>query len=226
MLKTIFKRVTWLARGTSMVLGLAVMLALVFGLTATALAEMPGDPFKLGRGNTIDRLTKLVGSVAGPMLRIDNNNADTNATALDLQVEPGNAPMRVNDTAGTATNLDADKVDGQDAEALKPLLADVESNGNLDTLANNRGVVSVEKLGTGLYEVTFDRDVHNCVRVGGVGASLNSVYFPDPDFIALQQLDGQVSTFNSTRGDDKIGVLTNAPNGTRADRDFQLAVYC
>ena len=98
MLKTIFKRVTWLARGTSMVLGLAVMLALVFGLTATALAEMPGDPFKLGRGNTIDRLTKLVGSVAGPMLRIDNNNADTNATALDLQVEPGNAPMRVGTT--------------------------------------------------------------------------------------------------------------------------------
>ena len=117
-------------------------------------------------------------------------------------------------------------MDGQDAEALKPLLADVEGNGNLDTLANIRGVVSVEKLGTGLYEVTFDRDVHNCVRVGGVGASLNSVYFPDPDFIAPQQLDGQVSTFNSTRGGDKIGVLTNAPNGTRADRSFQLAVYC
>jgi hypothetical protein len=226
MLKTIFKRVTWLARGTSMVLGLAVMLALVFGLTATALAAMPGDPFKLGRGNTIHRLTKLVGSVAGPMLRIDNNNANTNATALDLQVEPGNAPLRVNDTAGTAANLDADTVDGQDAEALKPLLADVEGNGNLDTLANIRGVVSVEKLGTGLYEVTFDRDVHNCVRVGGVGASLNSVYFPDPDFIALQQVDGQVSTFNSTRGGDKIGVITNSPNGTRADRSFQLAVYC
>jgi hypothetical protein len=226
LLKTIFKRVTWLARGTSMVLGLAVMLALVFGLTAMALAEVPGDPFKLGRGNTIDRLTKLVGSVAGPMLRIDNNNAETNATALVLQVESGNAPMRVNDTAGTATNLDADKVDGQDAEDLKPLLADVEGNGNLDTLANIRGVVSVEKLGTGLYEVTFDRDVHNCVRVGSVGASLNSVYFPDPDFIALQQVDGQVSTFNSTRGGAKIGVITNSPNGTRADRSFQLAVYC
>jgi hypothetical protein len=74
--------------------------------------------------------------------------------------------------------------------------------------------------------VTFDRDVSKCPRVGGVGATLNSVYSPDPDFIGIQQFDGQVSTFNSTRGDDKIGVLTNSPNGTRSDRPFQMAVYC
>jgi hypothetical protein len=38
--------------------------------------------------------------------------------------------------------------------------------------------------------------------------------------------DGQVSTFNSTRGDDKIGVITNSPSGAPADRGFQIAVFC
>jgi hypothetical protein len=211
MLRSVASKVAWVGRTAAMVFGLALVLALVFGVTTTALSATGGN-FLLGKRNVADAVSTLIKQGPGP--------------ALKLVVEPNQSPMKVNASAGKATNLNADKVDGQDAEALKPLLADVEGNGNLDTLANIRGVVSVEKLGTGLYEVTFDRDVHNCVRVGGVGASLNSVYFPDPDFIALQQVDGQVSTFNSTRGGDKIGVITNSPNGTRADRSFQLAVYC
>jgi hypothetical protein len=211
MLRSVASKVAWVGRTAAMVFGLALVLALVFGVTTTALSATGGN-FLLGKRNVADAVSTLIKQGPGPALR--------------LVVEDNQPPMRVNASAGKATNLNADKVDGQDAEALKPLLADVEGNGNLDTLANIRGVVSVEKLGTGLYEVTFDRDVHNCVRVGGVGASLNSVYFPDPDFIALQQVDGQVSTFNSTRGGDKIGVITNSPNGTRADRSFQLAVYC
>jgi hypothetical protein len=211
MLRSVASKVAWVGRTAAMVFGLALVLALVFGVTTTALSATGGN-FLLGKRNVADAVSTLIKQGPGP--------------ALGLVVEDNQPPMRVNASAGKATNLNADKVDGQDAEALKPLLADVEGNGNLDTLANIRGVVSVEKLGTGLYEVTFDRDVHNCVRVGGVGASLNSVYFPDPDFIALQQVDGQVSTFNSTRGGDKIGVITNSPNGTRADMSFQLAVYC
>lgn len=211
MLRSVASKVAWVGRTAAMVFGLALVLALVFGVTTTALSATGGN-FLLGKRNVADAVSTLIKQGPGP--------------ALKLVVEPNQSPMKVNASAGKATNLNADKVDGQDAEALKPLLADVEGNGNLDTLANIRGVVSAEKLGTGLYEVTFDRDVHTCVRVGGVGASLNSVYFPDPDFIALQQVDGQVSTFNSTRGGDKIGVITNSPSGTRADRSFQLAVYC
>jgi hypothetical protein len=224
---------------------LTVVVALILATVTPAIAAN-GDNFHLGKGNLATAVTRLTGTVAGPALQVYNPSTSVGATAAFFRVATGHPPFTVNSSTkvadlnsdkldgqdssaflpvnGTAAN--ADKVDGQDAEALKPLLADVEGNGNLDTLANIRGVVSVEKLGTGLYEVTFDRDVHNCVRVGGVGASLNSSYFPDPGFIANQQVDGQVSTFNSTRGDAQIGVLTNAPNGTRADRSFQLAVYC
>ena len=61
----------------------------------------------------------MLGSVAGPSLRVDNNSADASATALDLQVEPGKAPMSVN-SDGRVANLNADKLDGQEASAFMP----------------------------------------------------------------------------------------------------------
>jgi hypothetical protein len=122
MLKTIFSRVMWLARGTSMVVGLALMLALVFGITATALAAVPGDPFKLGKKNSINKLSSLVGTVAGPMLRIDNNGT---GAALDLQVgsatDPSQntvAPLTVN-SQQKVDNLNADQLDGLDSSDLQ-----------------------------------------------------------------------------------------------------------
>lgn len=42
-------KVAWAARTTTTVVGLAIMLALVFGAATMALAAVPGDPFKLGR---------------------------------------------------------------------------------------------------------------------------------------------------------------------------------
>jgi hypothetical protein len=118
MLKTIFKRVVWLARGTSIVLGLAVMLALVFGVSTMALAAVPGDPFKLGKKNTVDNLSQLVGSVDNAMLRITNDNAGTSAAALELQVKQDKPPITVNDAAGTATGLSADELDGKDSTQI------------------------------------------------------------------------------------------------------------
>lgn len=64
-------------------------------------------------------MSKLVGSVAGPSLKVDNNSAEASATALDLQVQPGKAPMKVNSDRRVA-NLNADKLDGQDASAFMP----------------------------------------------------------------------------------------------------------
>ena len=52
-------------------------------------------------------------------VQIDNNSTDASATALDLQVEAGKAPMKVN-SATQVANLNADKLDGQDASAFMP----------------------------------------------------------------------------------------------------------
>src|SRR4028119_455318 len=109
------KKVALVGRTASTVFGVALVLALVFGVATTALAGTGvGARFQLGQTNTVNAVTKLVGSVAGPSLQIDNNSTNANATALDLQVEAGKAPMKVNSDAQVA-NLNSDKRDGKSA---------------------------------------------------------------------------------------------------------------
>ena len=114
-MKTAIEKVIWVGRVTVFAVGLAVVLALTVGLATTALAAVPGDPFKLGKTNTINRITQLVG--ANPnnaLLRIDNNSTGASATALDLQVEAGKPPMRVNSTT-EVQGLNVDSLDGKNS---------------------------------------------------------------------------------------------------------------
>ncbi len=114
MVKTIFSGAWRIGRLTALTLGLAVMLALVVGVASAAFGAN-GDAWRLGRANVATAITSLGGSlgVEGPMLRLTNNNPDPNDTALDLQVQTGEAPMRVNSTT-KVSNLNADKLDGLD----------------------------------------------------------------------------------------------------------------
>ena len=116
--RTILERTVWLGRKTATVMGLAMLLALTVGLASTALAAVPGDPLKLGRLNTMNRITQVVGGANGALLRIDNSSTGDSATALNLRVKAGKAPMAVSADAGKATNLNADEVDGKGAGAF------------------------------------------------------------------------------------------------------------
>ncbi len=120
MLKKAAHKALWLAKGAALFGGLAVTLALVFGVATAALAAVPGDPFRLGQSNTISNaLTTLVGSNDGAaMLKVDNDSSAGGSRALDLRVEPGKQPINVNADAGKATNLDADELDGKDSSAF------------------------------------------------------------------------------------------------------------
>ena len=107
--KKVLSTVLWLGRGTATTMGVAIMFALTVGLASTALAAVPGDPFKLGRTNTIDTISKLIGSSSGAILRVNNNGS---GPALDLRVEETVAPMNVNSTT-LVNGLNADQLDGQ-----------------------------------------------------------------------------------------------------------------
>jgi hypothetical protein len=97
---------------------LAVVAALTLATASVAVAGSGvGGVFNLGQTNTVNAITKLVGSVTGASLVIDNNSTGTGATALDLQVEPGKTPMKVNSTT-KVTNLNADTVDGRNGTTL------------------------------------------------------------------------------------------------------------
>jgi len=118
MVRSAASKIAWTARATTVVVGLAIMLALIFGL-ATAAFGANGQPWILGEANVATAITKLAGAagVNGPMLQLINNNADANDTALDLRVQAGDAPMRVNSETKVA-NLNADQLDGKDQSAF------------------------------------------------------------------------------------------------------------
>ena len=107
----------------------AVGLTLVVAGTAVAgngrLANL-----QLGIANTINGyVTTLTGSLAnGRMLQVTNTNTTSTAGGLgvitkggpgiSVTVPTGRAPIAVNATAGKATNLNADKLDGLDQSAF------------------------------------------------------------------------------------------------------------
>lgn len=159
-IRTVFKKVMWVGRATTFCVGLAVVLALTAGLASTAPAGTGvGARFDLGKTNAVNAVSKLVGGVAGPNLRIDNNSTSTDATALDLRVESGKPPMKVNsdtkvaslnadqiddkDSTEFATGVDgkatdADKLDGKDASQLPGAITDYASfYGLVTSIAGN-----------------------------------------------------------------------------------------
>jgi hypothetical protein len=131
MLRSAANKVIWVGRATVFMVGLAVILALVLGVATTAFGAN-GDAWRLGQSNVATAITRLGGiaGVDGPMLRLTNNNADANDTALDLKVQSGEPPMTVNSDAMVA-NLDADKLDGRDSTSFADGTAGKATNADL-----------------------------------------------------------------------------------------------
>jgi hypothetical protein len=159
MLKSATSKVMWLGRATVFVVGLAVILALTVGLASTALAGSGvGATFNLGKTNTVSAISKLVGSVAGPSLLIDNNSTNSAATALDLQVEADKTPMKVNSGTKVA-NLNVDKLGGLEPSQIKGAKAYTEVVANPNSLptlvsATTSGFNSGERVAPGTYCLT------------------------------------------------------------------------
>jgi hypothetical protein len=111
-------KVMWVGRAAVFLVGMAVILALVVGLATAALAGTGvGATFNLGKLNTVNRISQLVGAPDNAMLRIVNNSNGTSATALDLQVQPASPPLEVNSST-MVPNLNANYVDNRRASSF------------------------------------------------------------------------------------------------------------
>jgi hypothetical protein len=133
MFRSALSKVMWVGRATVFLVGLAVILAMVMGLASAALSAT-GDNFILGQPNSADAPTTLVGKIVDTTksaLVLKNPNG---GSALQLQVDGGVAPLKVNAAAGKATNLDADKVDGQEASSFLPANAKAADSDTLDDI--------------------------------------------------------------------------------------------
>ena len=62
---------------------------------------------------------------------MDNNSTGANVTALDLQVEAGKPPMRVNSTT-KVQNVNVDQVDGKSAGVFLGRFETASNSNNLD----------------------------------------------------------------------------------------------
>jgi hypothetical protein len=93
-----------------------VAVAVVSSLLASGTAAATSY-LVLGAANTSSKSTTLTSSVNASVLRITNTNSTggTSARGLSIAVPAGREPIVVNSTAGKATNLDADKLDGRDS---------------------------------------------------------------------------------------------------------------
>lgn len=214
MIRSVVSKAMWVGRTTAAVIGLAVALAVVFGVATMALAAVPGDPFQLGQLNTINRVSTLVGNTTGPMLRVENKGA---GPAANLKVQAGKPPMAVNST-GRIPKLNADMVDGKHAGAFVqkgavgvPIAgANIASTGAVRSHFNRvGGAPTVDKINTGLYIVTFP-------GLEGEVAHNNA--------IALISSQGAGETSRGTSATGDAVVATYNSSGISADRAFDIVV--
>lgn len=130
MIRSAASKVMRLGRATALPVVLAVMLVVVFGVSSPASAHKGYKGLlHLGHSKAVATVTTLVGKVATGSALVVNN--PSGGSALGLQVNSGQAPLTVNADAGTATNLDADKVDGKEASDF---LGKMEKAADADTL--------------------------------------------------------------------------------------------
>ena len=211
--------------------------ALLLVTAATAAAAVPGDPFRLGVGNTINATTTLTGSVASRLLGITNTSAAAGARALllmsqaatstlyvenqgtgsgiQIRVADGRPPLTVNATAGKAANLNVDRIDGLDSTAFsRRLWAVVKDDG---TLLRGVGATSVA-VGGGGYFVRFNTDVSNCAYVATVGQAATAYFDPG-------EIQAHHSTGNGNATRDVYVAISDTDTGA-ISRGFSLVVVC
>jgi hypothetical protein len=112
-------------------------------LAASALAGTGvGAVFNLGTTNRVNATSTLKGATGGKSLQITNTGS---GRGLGITVGSGKAPIVVNSSAGNATNLDADKLDG------------IDSSGFQQT-----GAEAWHEVGSGGGEPAFQNGYSNC----------------------------------------------------------------
>jgi hypothetical protein len=145
MLRKVASKVAWVGRTASMVFGLALIMALLFGVASMAFAR-DGEPFLLGVRNVASNVSTLVRQDPGP--------------ALSLQVDSG-APLKVN-SESKVTNLNADKLDNYSLNSFYELFM------SRDTYRNESDApVAGTQLGDGTYNLSESCETGDVLLSGG-----------------------------------------------------------
>jgi hypothetical protein len=127
LMKATLSRLWRLTGATSIAVSLAVVVALAGGVVSQAVAAPSGTTTAVailkGVSNTANTVTTLVNTGTGEALRLEAKSTalrveakETDQPALKLIAPAGKPPLEINETAGKAINLEADKLDGKNAD--------------------------------------------------------------------------------------------------------------
>jgi hypothetical protein len=209
MARTILHRAMQVGRAAVFTAGMAMILALLFGVATTALGATGGN-FILGKANVADTVSKLTAGISGSTLQVINNGA---GTALDLRVGSSTtapadktvAPMKVDSQARVA-NLNADEVDGKDASSFAP---SVHTHPGEDITS---GTVAEARIDDSL---TRDDEVMSRVQAAdGAGSGLDADQVDGKDSSAFLLVNGKA---RDSAHADQADSATTAQNADRLD---------
>ena len=212
LMKATLMRLWRLTRATSIVVGLAVMVALVGGVVSLALAKPPagGEPPPSG-GETAASILKGVTNTATTVTTLINSGT---GAALNLVVQSGEPPLTVNPGAGTATGLSADTVDGKDSTDFvsatdgkapdSELLDGIDSKGFATATGENGTAKNADML-DGLDHTDFARSGTGVAYASEGGATtgriITEMKVPEGIYVITGSANSKIGSLDPDDGD-------------------------
>ena len=104
----------------------------------------------------------------------------------------------------------AQGVQGVPGQSATKLFVALDADG---TLTKNSGATLATKAGTGVYRISFNTDITNCVYLGSAGQDAGG-------------LSGDYNLFTSRTSTNTVNVVIFDGSDNALDLPFNLAVFC
>ena len=175
------------------------LFALFFALGGTAFAA--GNA--LLPGNSVGTKQVINGSLQ------TNDLSKTARTALKGNRGP-TGPTGAQGATGTTGATGAQGVQGAPGQSATKLFVALDADG---TLTKNSGATLATKAGTGVYRISFNTDITNCVYLATAGQDAGGV-------------SGDYNIFTSRTSTTTVNVVIFDGSNNALDLPFYLAVFC
>jgi hypothetical protein len=119
---------------------------------------------------------------------------------------------RMSGTDDVDPMVNAAELEGESLDEIEPMWAIVLPTGAVTRSSGD--LVQVMKIGTGLYQVEFDRMINACAWVASIGAGSNATYL------------GEINASLRVSNDSALLVDTNLSTGAPSDQGFHVMVMC
>ena len=181
------------------------LFALFFALGGTSFAA--GNA--LLPGNSVGTKQVINGSLQTNDLSKTARSALKGNTGLRGPAGPAGA-QGAQGAQGATGATGAQGVQGVPGQSATKLFVALDADG---TLTKNSGATLATKAGTGVYRISFNTDITNCVYLGSAGQDAGGV-------------SGDYNLFTSRTSTNTVNVVILDGSDNALDLPFNLAVFC